>query len=150
MKVMQFYHCMQNSKVSLIARFVGPTWGPSGADRTQVGPMLAHGLCYLGLHHARLLTHYPTRMVVTFCNTKLHRDYFMMPPRVVYILTCIEWYYQYIVDRVVSPTYYTKQRLCHTDHDFGSSAAEVPAKFQSDRTIQNTNLASSRIHQILR
>ena len=27
--------------VSLIARFMGPTWGPSGADRTQVGPMLA-------------------------------------------------------------------------------------------------------------
>ena len=26
---------------SLIARCVGPTWGPSGADRTQVGPMLA-------------------------------------------------------------------------------------------------------------
>ena len=25
----------------LIARFMGPTWGPSGADRTQVGPMLA-------------------------------------------------------------------------------------------------------------
>ena len=23
----------------LIARFMGPTWGPSGADRTQVGPM---------------------------------------------------------------------------------------------------------------
>ena len=37
---------------SLIARFVGPTWGPSGADRTQVGPMLApwtfrSGLSYL-------------------------------------------------------------------------------------------------------
>ena len=27
--------------VPLIARFVGPTWGPSGADRTQVGPILA-------------------------------------------------------------------------------------------------------------
>ena len=26
---------------SLIARFMGPTWGPSGADRTQVGPILA-------------------------------------------------------------------------------------------------------------
>ena len=26
---------------SLIARFTGPTWGPYGADRTQVGPMLA-------------------------------------------------------------------------------------------------------------
>ena len=25
--------------ISLIARFLGPTWGPSGADRTQVGPM---------------------------------------------------------------------------------------------------------------
>ena len=27
--------------ISLIARFMGPTWGPSGADRTQEGPMLA-------------------------------------------------------------------------------------------------------------
>ena len=26
---------------ALIARFMGPTWGPSVADRTQVGPMLA-------------------------------------------------------------------------------------------------------------
>ena len=28
-------------QATLIARFMGPTWGPSGADRTQVGPMLA-------------------------------------------------------------------------------------------------------------
>ena len=27
--------------IYLIARFMGPTWGPPGADRTQVGPMLA-------------------------------------------------------------------------------------------------------------
>ena len=26
---------------TLVARFMGPTWGPSGADRTQVGRMLA-------------------------------------------------------------------------------------------------------------
>ena len=26
---------------TLLARFMGPTWGPSGANRTQVGPMLA-------------------------------------------------------------------------------------------------------------
>ena len=26
---------------TLIAMFMGPTWGPSGAERTQVGPMLA-------------------------------------------------------------------------------------------------------------
>ena len=28
-------------KPSQRARFMGPLWGPSGADRTQVGPMLA-------------------------------------------------------------------------------------------------------------
>ena len=26
---------------ALLAKFMGPTWGSSGADRTQVGPMLA-------------------------------------------------------------------------------------------------------------
>ena len=34
--VFSFSHC-----TTLIARFMGPTWGPSGSDRTQVGPMLA-------------------------------------------------------------------------------------------------------------
>ena len=31
-----------------IAKFMGPTWGPSGADRTQVGPCWPHELCYQG------------------------------------------------------------------------------------------------------
>ena len=31
----------QEIGLSLIAKFMGPTWGPAGADRTQVGPMLA-------------------------------------------------------------------------------------------------------------
>ena len=35
----RYRHCW--NEISLIARFMGPTWGPSGADRTQVGPMLA-------------------------------------------------------------------------------------------------------------
>ena len=30
-----------HTRGSMRARFMGPTWGPSGADRTQVGPMLA-------------------------------------------------------------------------------------------------------------
>ena len=34
-------HSWLVSGPSQIARFMGPTWGPSGADRTQVGPMLA-------------------------------------------------------------------------------------------------------------
>ena len=32
---------MARIATTLIARFMGPSWGPSGADRTQVGPMLA-------------------------------------------------------------------------------------------------------------
>ena len=36
------YHATIRRYVNtLIARFMGPTWGPSGADMTQVGPMLA-------------------------------------------------------------------------------------------------------------
>ena len=34
-------HETLHTEAALIARFMGPTWGPSGADRTQVGPMLA-------------------------------------------------------------------------------------------------------------
>ena len=34
------YHLWWNW-TTLITRFMGQTWGPSGADRTQVGPMLA-------------------------------------------------------------------------------------------------------------
>ena len=37
----QRYAYAVNKKPTLIARFMGPTWDPSGADRTQVGPMLA-------------------------------------------------------------------------------------------------------------
>ena len=41
-----FLHCLATLYdnlwlLTLMARFMGPTWGPSGADRTQVGPMLA-------------------------------------------------------------------------------------------------------------
>ena len=38
---------------SLIAKFMGPTWGPPGADRTcqpQVGPCWPHEPCYLGYY----------------------------------------------------------------------------------------------------
>ena len=34
---------------SLIARFMGPTWGPSGADRSQVAPCWTHELSYLAI-----------------------------------------------------------------------------------------------------
>ena len=43
----------QKSIGTLIARFMGPTWGPSGADRTQVGPMLAPWTLLSGLGFPR-------------------------------------------------------------------------------------------------
>ena len=36
MRAINIFRCVN----TLIARFMGPTWGPSGADKTQVGPML--------------------------------------------------------------------------------------------------------------
>ena len=35
-----FFFTFALCKSPLIVRFMGPTWGPSGADRSQVGPML--------------------------------------------------------------------------------------------------------------
>ena len=35
------YSCVKYISTSLIARFMWPTWGPSGADRTRVGSLLA-------------------------------------------------------------------------------------------------------------
>ena len=39
--------------LSPIARFMGPTWGPSGVDRTQVGPMLALWILLSGVQCCR-------------------------------------------------------------------------------------------------
>ena len=42
---------MSHGLLSQITRFMGPTWGPSGADRTQVGPMLAPWKLLSGMRH---------------------------------------------------------------------------------------------------
>ena len=47
----------------LIARFMGPIWGPSGADGTQVGPMLAPWTLLSGLLSSSLLLLLLTRSV---------------------------------------------------------------------------------------
>ena len=41
--------CLPYPVTSLIARFMGPTWGPSGAHRTQVGLMLAPWILLSGI-----------------------------------------------------------------------------------------------------
>ena len=42
----------------LMAMSLGPTWGPSGADRIQVGPMLAHELGYLECFMSSLIAEF--------------------------------------------------------------------------------------------
>ena len=44
-----FYHfACSFTAIPLIACFIEPAWGPSGVDRTQVGPMLAPGTLLSG------------------------------------------------------------------------------------------------------
>ena len=43
------HQCHLVAVTALIARFARPPRGPSGADRTQMGPCWLHELCYLGV-----------------------------------------------------------------------------------------------------
>ena len=61
------YHTSANSITPLVTRFMGPTWGPSGADRTQVGPMLAPWTLLSGTFHWKDLTEMRTHMRVSDC-----------------------------------------------------------------------------------
>ena len=57
--------------IPLIARFMWPTWGPSGADRTEVGPMLApwtllSGTCFQNKYITWLI-----HLWLNFCRLKM-------------------------------------------------------------------------------
>ena len=45
-------------KTTLIAQIMGPTWGPPGAGRTQVGPMLAPWTLLSGKAHCAVSKFY--------------------------------------------------------------------------------------------
>ena len=51
-------------KEAQIAKFMGPTWGPPGSFRTQMGPMLTHEHCFQG-HLVRILELYK---IIINCN----------------------------------------------------------------------------------
>ena len=51
-------HIATTLQASLIARFMGPKWGPYGADRTQVGPMLAPWTLLSGMPFNLFLQHH--------------------------------------------------------------------------------------------
>ena len=54
----------------LKARFMGPTWGPSGADRTQVGPMLAHEICSLGFCQLEIIELFSFKKNIRKCGVE--------------------------------------------------------------------------------
>ena len=65
-------HCTFGTNPSLIARFMGPTWDPSGADRTQVGPILAPWTLLSGiifaiakLHHNKHIQEYSIEIILS-------------------------------------------------------------------------------------
>ena len=65
---------------SPIARFIGPTWGQSGADRTQVGPMLAPWTLLSGIvgqFHTKISSLQPTALQfeITFWKNKSFMDF---------------------------------------------------------------------------
>ena len=79
--------------MNLIARFMGSTWGPSGADRTQVGPVLApwtllSGLIFWGVgvggfdmcrHNFTVATH-ELRFSVFCCFSNSHFTHVLRSP----------------------------------------------------------------------
>ena len=59
---------------SLIAMFMGPTCGPSGADRTQVGPMTAPWTLLSGLTQPNV-----TRVMIYYIHAFIFCRYFGIP-----------------------------------------------------------------------
>ena len=75
--------CGIRAAYTLIAMFTGPTWGPSGADRTQMGPCWPHKCCYLGsysdvfvrcrapYHILNKIKYHNESRLIVFCKTSL-------------------------------------------------------------------------------
>ena len=55
------------SQIPLIARFMGPTWGPPGANRTQMGSMLAPWTLLSGLYQWYL------KQNTVVCSFQMHK-----------------------------------------------------------------------------
>ena len=70
--------------VPLIARFMWPTWGPPGADRTQVGPRwvtwkVLSGTCSQCEFRVSMIKQLPHKLHVS-CNYKI---YYKSPPHII-------------------------------------------------------------------
>ena len=67
--------------ISLIARFMGSTWGPSGTDRTQLGPILAPWTLLYGMFYN--FTTFPRIWPFTSSTCSRHRLLYMLPSAVI-------------------------------------------------------------------
>ena len=59
---------------SLKTRFVGPTWGPSGADRAQMGPMLAPWTLLSGIAYVQVCHESGLLKKIPILKSTLHDD----------------------------------------------------------------------------
>ena len=73
------------SKTSLKARFMGPTWGPSGADRAQMGPMLAPWTLLSGMLYNILSVRKMLLMPTSQWTWSSYNGYTMFIPSYIYI-----------------------------------------------------------------
>ena len=71
---------------TLIARFMGPTWGPSGADRTQVGPMLAPWILLSGKIFSCQIRDYPCKDIRQSHECLIFEMRFSIHGKMVFIL----------------------------------------------------------------
>ena len=93
--------------ITLIARFMGPTWGPPGADRSQVGPMLAQWTLLSRYVLNQMFSKYPYSIYVIciiyiYCVVHLlfviYIHWFVYSGLFIYycsmcILSLVQWFY---------------------------------------------------------
>ena len=108
----------------LIARFMGPTWGPSGANRTQMGPMLASWTllsrmaiwCVISCHnlykHNKIWLRYTTRYYYFKFWKGVHLYWNFLPFHKSY-LHQHKWYWLSFQDFSVNDQYTVRDRFCN-------------------------------------
>ena len=137
-----------NAKPSLITRFMGPTWGPSGADRTQVGHMLAPLTLLSGFTwiDADFFENWPSVKWTNFSKIRIKtQKQFLsqMPLNCIWqtVGNFIQASIHYVVRRITTKICeesrprdgcYNDQIALKCDRDLGNGAAEVPVKFHND------------------
>ena len=97
-------HKERTTITSLIAKFMGLTWDPPGADRTQVGPMVAPWILLSGIYDyfVRSINQkrpLPSHFFVEFVNNLLYQQ------AISDISSYIYWCERYHVNHMLGPVF---------------------------------------------